>query len=541
MNLWVARSREALDQFRLLRLPVAYVPYTVDTKIFRPLAASAAEAAELRKEFDLPEDGYLIANFHRDTEGGDLASPKTQKAPELFLAILRKLREAGKKFTVLLAGPRRHWLRGPPRGRGHPVSLRRENRRGRRLRCEHSRPSHAGEALRRVGSLRDSLALGGRPAIRDGSRRLRCKVLSTPVGLALDILNPRCLFRTAADAAEMIAKDMQSRSLDRFTGEHFEKATLNHSSTVLPDFYRAIYGKIPVKSQRGGIGAAIRQFRHTFSRRFRPAAPAKSVCLAHTPGSDPILDEILANVEEGLRAEGVEVSAAPSEITLIGTPEKTATGFRRIQFVSPQTDRRTIRSDAIVVAPSVQDVVNLRRSGVANACVAIPFIFSRDQGGEPLVIDAADIRASISVWRALAAGGRSSTHTTPRTTNRSSIPGFRTTTPEPREGRRKHPAAFRGFSRGDRRSPLERLRARPVEASMMWRLREAAFLLRGLPARVCARRRRAGIAKAGGAAPVIGFGGVLDGGGLVHGGAVKLLHLRKAFAHSEPNSIFSTS
>ena len=37
--------------------------------------------------------------------------PKMQKGPDLFLEIARGLRERVPALVVLLAGPRRHWLR----------------------------------------------------------------------------------------------------------------------------------------------------------------------------------------------------------------------------------------------------------------------------------------------------------------------------------------------------------------------------------------------------------------------------------------------
>jgi glycosyltransferase involved in cell wall biosynthesis len=54
-----------------------------------------------------------------------------------------------------------------------------------------------------------------------------------------------------------------------------------------------------------------------------------------------------------------------------------------------------------------------------------------------------------------------------------------------------------------------------------------------LPRRAALYGRRRGIFKAPGAEPVVGFGGVLDGKSLIHGGAVKLLSLREAFGADE--------
>ena len=56
---------------------------------------------------------------------------------------------------------------------------------------------------------------------------------------------------------------------------------------------------------------------------------------------------------------------------------------------------------------------------------------------------------------------------------------------------------------------------------------------RDAPARALHRARRARIEQSRATEPELSFGGVLEGERLVHGGAVKLLHLRKAFACSE--------
>ena len=42
VDLWVARSREALSQFQHLSLPAEYIPYTIDAGLFFPIADKAA-------------------------------------------------------------------------------------------------------------------------------------------------------------------------------------------------------------------------------------------------------------------------------------------------------------------------------------------------------------------------------------------------------------------------------------------------------------------------------------------------------------------
>ena len=64
-------------------------------------------------------------------------------------------------------------------------------------------------------------------------------------------------------------------------------------------------------------------------------------------------------------------------------------------------------------------------------------------------------------------------------------------------------------------------------------LRSAVRSALALPARVSHRRRLSVIRRSNSSAPVISFGGVFEGRRLLHGGAVKLIHLRDAFAWSE--------
>ena len=66
-----------------------------------------------------------------------------------------------------------------------------------------------------------------------------------------------------------------------------------------------------------------------------------------------------------------------------------------------------------------------------------------------------------------------------------------------------------------------------------WRVKAAVRRVLDAPARRNWRERRVGISKAEGSEPVISFGGVLDDGRPVRGGAVKLLSLRRAFRCDE--------
>ncbi len=54
-----------------------------------------------------------------------------------------------------------------------------------------------------------------------------------------------------------------------------------------------------------------------------------------------------------------------------------------------------------------------------------------------------------------------------------------------------------------------------------------------LPSRLARGRELSGMRRSGSKTPVISFGGALDGRRLLHGGAIKLIHLRDACAWDE--------
>jgi hypothetical protein len=98
----------------------------------------------------------------------------------------------------------------------------------------------------------------------------------------------------------------------------------------------------------------------------------------------------------------VEVSgdrSSPVEIAGCGQSPGTS---HRVQFVVPGMKPPASSEKTVLVAPSVQDVLNLR--GLRQTAVVIPFrdSFPEETGEGPLVVEESD--ASMRVWGALAAG-----------------------------------------------------------------------------------------------------------------------------------------
>lgn len=410
VDLWIARSREAEEQFRALRLPVEYIPYTIDPGLFFPLAKTRNEKAALRRKYGIPEEAYLIANFHRDSEGANLYEPKLQKAPELLVMILSQLKARGQAFHVLLAGPRRHWLRRELRRGNIPFTfVGKEGIEGDDFGVNITSRRQLNELYNATDLYLITSRWEGGPQSLMEAAACRCKIVSPPIGLARDILEPQCLFHFASQAVEIIQNDMQRDSLSDSVEAQFRRWKDNHTTPVMAARLKALYRRLPAMpgfSAKASLprkpwSSSLAQWSHTLKRRFaRPAAPgAVSVC--HTPGVHEGLDTVMTEVRASLGRSGIRI-AADAPLVLRGW-HSGMPGRPAIQFIVPGMEQ--VPPGAMVVAPSVQDIINLRAANCLAPAVVIPFIFDPATGTEEaLVIEEGDSQASLTVWRALLAG-----------------------------------------------------------------------------------------------------------------------------------------
>jgi hypothetical protein len=413
VDLWVARSTEALEQFQALGLPAVHIPYTIDPKLFFPIEDKKA----LRREFGIPEDTYVIANFHRDTEGADLKTPKFQKAPEMMVAILKRVRQAGASFHVLLAGPRRHWIRAELDREGIPFTF--VGQAG-IAGDDFGKNILSRETLNKLYNAADLHLVPSRweggPQSAMEAAACRLKQLCPPIGVARDILNPLSLFESAPQAAEKIIDDIRKSTLAPTIEPQFSRWHSSHTTPTLAAELVKLYEDLPsneafqnkIPAQRPSfLAAQISQLRFTIQRRTQtPNIPAV-VHWNHLPGKNPDLDEIMAIVREKL--EGWKITFTNSKdaaCDIAGWPIQDATPKRHaFQFFVPGFPIEKLLLGATLVAPAVQDILNLRALDILNPAVVLPVPLKAESNERGVFrVMPGDVAASLHISRALSAG-----------------------------------------------------------------------------------------------------------------------------------------
>ena len=413
VDLWVARSTEALEQFQALGLPAVHIPYTIDPKLFFPIEDKKA----LRREFGIPEDAYVIANFHRDTEGADLKTPKFQKAPEMIVAILKRVRQAGASFHVLLAGPRRHWIRAELDREGIPFTF-------------VGQAGIAGDDFGKNILSRDTLnklynaadlhlvpsRWEGGPQSAMEAAACRLKQLCPPIGVARDILEPISLFESAPQAAEKIIDDIRKSTLAPTVEPQFNRWHCSHTTPTLAAELVKLYEDLPsnevfqnkIPAQRSSfLGAHISQLRFTIRRRTQTPSLPDAVHWNHLPGKNPDLDEIMAVVREKL--EGWKITftnSTDAACDISGWPiQDRAPKRHAFQFFVPGFPIEKLLPGATLIAPAVQDILNLRALDILNPAVVLPLPLKAESNERGVFrVMPGDVAASLHISRALSAG-----------------------------------------------------------------------------------------------------------------------------------------
>lgn len=208
VSLWVTLSSEAMHQAMKLGMDALLVPHCLNGYTFFPREANCAEVRVLRERYAIPTDQYVIGNFHRDSEGVNLQFPELQKGPDVFLQIVLALFKKKYPVHVLLAGPRRHWLRSQLQTYGIPYTfvgkmIEEDDIDLNILPRQELNDLYACLNLVLITSRWE----GGLNSVLEAAATQR-KVLSSRVGLAEDVLDLESIFDHPDQAIEIIEKDI---------------------------------------------------------------------------------------------------------------------------------------------------------------------------------------------------------------------------------------------------------------------------------------------------------------------------------------------
>lgn len=240
---WITRTRQAQEQLRAVGVDSDLVPYLVDVDTFRPLEQGDPPVERLREEWALPSDAFLVGSFQRDTEGSDLKSPKLVKGPDLLLEILLGLRKKGVAAHAVLAGPRRHWIMRRLREESIPFTYIGKPPEGDDI-GYNSLPRPTLNILYNLLDLYvvGSRSEGGPHAILEAAAT-RCRIISTRVGMAPEVLEQTNLFRTPADAVKIIMNDLRCGFLDGTVDAHYSRVQEKHRPESVRHLFQAIYDR----------------------------------------------------------------------------------------------------------------------------------------------------------------------------------------------------------------------------------------------------------------------------------------------------------
>lgn len=242
---WVTQSTQAHDEMDSVGIPNTYIPYSVDIELFHPVHPDDDALVEIRQRWNIPPDRYLIGSFQRDTLGRDLNTLKAQKGPDVFAEVVNMLHQRGHNLHVILAGPRRHWLRRRLDELGVPYTYIGQSVEG--LDDTHINNLNQTE-LARLYSLIDLYLVASRweggPRATLEAAACRCKVVSTHVGLAEDILESACIVDSLVQAAEVINQDIESNHLHDSIDVHFQRVSTTHIPAANESKFAILYSEV---------------------------------------------------------------------------------------------------------------------------------------------------------------------------------------------------------------------------------------------------------------------------------------------------------
>lgn len=310
----VAQTREAYEILKSSPLPhVYYVPYISDEQNF----FNIAEKKSLRDKYNLPQDKFIICNFFRDSLGEDLNKFKPEKGGDIFCAILYEAEKIlGKgKIHVLLAGARRHAIlkRLDFYNIGYTYIGKRMAQDDSSINIQNTKIIN--ELYNASDLLLVTSRSEGAPRAILEAATVKLPILSTPVGLANDLLDDNAIIEGLTDGTDKLIQQITTGYLYLNVNRVYEKMVHNHSVESVGrywnDFYQLIQKEsdlskdiIVLENTWGNLYRKIKRRYRIFLEGNRKLK-CKSVCIWYNSNKDAI--EYVKSIENILNNSHIRI------------------------------------------------------------------------------------------------------------------------------------------------------------------------------------------------------------------------------------------
>jgi len=326
VNFWVTQTGEASRAVQHLKWPFFYVPYAFDTGLFKAQNTNREERNAERMNLGIMPHEFVIGTFMRDSLGADLNQPKPEKGADVFLEVVYQLKLKGFPIHILLAGPRRHWLRDQLTDRKIPFTYIGKVTTDDDIQVN-ILPLHKIAALYQIIDLCliTSRHEGGPRAVLEAAA-LRTPVLSTGVGLAIDVLDPSNIFSSIQQGVRKLSTVIEKGYDSSLLEDQYTNVTENHSIATASARFAGIYKGIFQRSRntislikatpaREGITQQRLNFKRlvrrgvAFIRKKEIPGLGVKICLWHEFRKPPYGggNQFMMALQNGLKKLGVEV------------------------------------------------------------------------------------------------------------------------------------------------------------------------------------------------------------------------------------------
>jgi glycosyltransferase involved in cell wall biosynthesis len=241
VDCWISQTTQAARQCGAIGLPHMCIPYATDAEAFHRLPSNNEALNEFRTRWKIPQNRYLIGSIHRDSAGFDLSIPKKVKGPDILVEIALALHRRECAVHLVLAGPRRHWVRRHLDARGVPFTFIGEIM----ANDDYARNVLPRDTVNLLYNVLDlylvtSRSEGGPRSLMEAAAA-QCKVLSTRVGLADDLLDPVCIYTSPIDAVASIERDLRDNHLAGTVRGQYDRVMAGHRPEAIAPLFQNLY------------------------------------------------------------------------------------------------------------------------------------------------------------------------------------------------------------------------------------------------------------------------------------------------------------